>query len=115
MITMMRGVVAGTFALTTVAILAGCPSGSPLAPTGPKPTNANGSTCDRTSPEGTPSTGATIHGRYAGQKLPMDWAVQHKSEAEITAAIKGQETTVNWACFQTFYPATTDIYKSMPK
>jgi hypothetical protein len=113
--TIRHTLVAGMFA----AFVSGCAGGnipglpgmgspSPTGtPSGATPTVAD---CTREAPAKF-FVGTKAQGAYENQNLPLEggWDML-KDEAAVTEAIKKQEASANWACFQKFYGGASTIY-----
>jgi hypothetical protein len=116
-----RNAFATAFLASAAVVLVGCPSvpgvpglsdltapmASPDAQASAGPTAAD---CKTDKPAATPESGKAELGAYAYKSLPNGWNAAYKSEEEVTAGIKNQESKDSWACWQKFYPDAYAVY-----
>jgi hypothetical protein len=100
----------GTTVATPAPPVYAPPATTTSTPT-PTPSATDPAYCGRDRPAGNPTIGTARHGAYAGQQLPEGWTL-YGSEAEVTAAIqKLYDARKDWACFQSFYPGASSVFK----
>ena len=113
--TIRHTLVAGMFAAMVSGCAGGTIPGMPgLASPSPSgtPSGATPGVADCT--RETPTkffVGTKAQGAYENQNLPLEGGWDGlKDEAAVTEAIKKQEASANWACFQKFYGGASTIY-----